>query len=146
MRFSVMLSTLVAAATVSGYTFTRLDKNNAVLLVVDHQLGLSELVRDFDPTVFRQSIFAHAALGKLFNLPTILTTSADTGPNGALPKEIVEVRTYFGDWLVMEANGIRCIPTRASSTARARWMRGTILTSALLLRRRARNRSFLLGS
>jgi len=86
-----MLSTLVAAATVSGYTFTRLDKTNAVLLVVDHQLGLSELVRDFDPTVFRQAIFAHAALGKLFNLPTILTSSADTGPNGALPKEIIEM-------------------------------------------------------
>ena len=74
-----------------GPKFTRLDKNNAVLLVVDHQYGLSELVRDYDPTVFRQSILAHAALGNLFNLPTILTSSADTGPNGALPKEILAV-------------------------------------------------------
>src|SRR4051812_21452095 len=72
-----------------AFTFTRLDKTNAALLVVDHQLGLSELVRDYDPTVFRQSVFAHAALGKLFNLPTILTTSAETGPNGALPKEVL---------------------------------------------------------
>lgn len=82
---------ILAALTIEGYTFTRLDKNNAALLVVDHQLGLSELVRDYDPTVFRQSIIAHAALGNLFNLPTILTTSADTGPNGALPKEVTDV-------------------------------------------------------
>jgi len=57
----------------------RLDKNNAVLLVVDHQLGLSQLVRDYSTVEFRQSIIAHAAIGNLFNLPTILTTSAETG-------------------------------------------------------------------
>ncbi|KAH8805066.1 Isochorismatase-like protein [Xylogone sp. PMI_703] len=74
-----------------GFTFPRLNKTNAVLLVVDHQLGLSTLVRDVDPTVFRQSVIGHTALGKLFNLPTILTTSADTGPNGRLPKEITEM-------------------------------------------------------
>jgi nicotinamidase-related amidase len=50
-----------------------------VLLVVDHQVGLFQLVRDFAPDQFRQNMIAHAALGKLFNLPTILTTSAETG-------------------------------------------------------------------
>jgi len=60
-------------------------------LVVDHQLGLSQLVRDYSTVEFRQSILAHAAIGNLFNLPTILTTSADTGPNGALPKEIINM-------------------------------------------------------
>lgn len=49
------------------------------LLVVDHQIGLSELVRDYSPVEFRNNILAHAALGVLFDLPTILTTSADTG-------------------------------------------------------------------
>jgi hypothetical protein len=34
---------------------------------------------------------AHAELGKLFDLPVILTTSADTGPNGPLPKEMIEM-------------------------------------------------------
>jgi len=90
MRFSTILPALMVASA-SAFTFERLDKNNSVLLVVDHQLGLSGLVKDYDATVFRQSILAHAAIGKLFNLPTILTTSADTGPNGALPKEIIEV-------------------------------------------------------
>lgn len=50
-----------------------------MLLVVDHQLGLAQLVRDYSPTEFRNNILAHAALGNLFNLPTILTTSAETG-------------------------------------------------------------------
>ncbi|KAH0565055.1 hypothetical protein GP486_001551 [Trichoglossum hirsutum] len=74
-----------------SFTYDRLDKNNTVLLVVDHQVGLFQLVRDFAPDQFRQNIIAHAGLGKLFNLPTILTTSAETGPNGPLPKEITEM-------------------------------------------------------
>ncbi|KAK5195339.1 hypothetical protein LTR16_006998 [Cryomyces antarcticus] len=36
-------------------------------------------------------MLAHAATGKLFNIPTILTTSAQQGPNGPLPKEILEM-------------------------------------------------------
>lgn len=44
--------------------------------------------RNFDPTVFRNNILAHTAIANLFSLPLILTTSAETGPNGLLPKEI----------------------------------------------------------
>jgi len=75
----------------SAFTFERIDKNNSMLLVVDHQLGLFQLVRDFGPEEYRNNILAHAAIGKVFNLPTILTTSAETGPNGPLPKEIIEM-------------------------------------------------------
>jgi nicotinamidase-related amidase len=34
---------------------------------------------------------AHAELGKMFNLPVIMTTSADKGPNGPLPKEMLDM-------------------------------------------------------
>ena len=57
----------------------RLDKDNAVLLVVDHQIGLFQLVHDIEPDQYRTNILAHAAIGKVFNLPTILTTSSETG-------------------------------------------------------------------
>ena len=50
-----------------------------VLLIVDLQVGLYEAVRDFDPTVYRNNIMAHAAIGKLFDLPVVMTTSAQTG-------------------------------------------------------------------
>ncbi|KAF8175139.1 ycaC protein [Pholiota molesta] len=72
-------------------TFERIDKDNVALLIIDHQIGLAQLVRDFDADQFRNNILAHAAIGKVFNLPTILTTSAETGPNGPLPKEIVDM-------------------------------------------------------
>ncbi|KUJ14177.1 Isochorismatase hydrolase [Mollisia scopiformis] len=92
MKFSRTINAfLVAVTSVQGFTFDRLNKSDAALLVVDHQIGLSQLVRDYGVVEFRNSILAHAAIGKLFDLPTILTTSADTGPNGALPKEIIEM-------------------------------------------------------
>ncbi|KAI0697341.1 ycaC protein [Cytidiella melzeri] len=73
----------------STYTYERIDKNNAVLLVVDHQEGLFLIARDQSATDMKSNILAHAALAKVFNLPTILTTSAETGPNGPLPAEVI---------------------------------------------------------
>ncbi|OQV00144.1 hypothetical protein CLAIMM_05681 isoform 1 [Cladophialophora immunda] len=73
------------------YKFERLDKDKAILLIVDHQLGLLQLVKDYTTAEFRNNVLAHAELGKLFDLPTILTTSAETGPNGPLPKEITDM-------------------------------------------------------
>lgn len=72
--------------------FERLNKTDALLLLVlDLQDGLYGLARDFDPTVYYNAMIAHAAIGKLFDLPVILSTSAQTGPNGPLPKEILEM-------------------------------------------------------
>lgn len=48
-------------------------------------------VRDYEPTEFRNNIIAHAAIAKLFDIPIVLTTSAETGPNGPLPKEIADL-------------------------------------------------------
>ncbi|MCJ1451471.1 hypothetical protein MMC28_001808 [Mycoblastus sanguinarius] len=59
-----------------------------MVVVADLQDGLYQTVRDYDPTVFKNNIIAHAATAKLFNIPIVLTTSAETGPNGLLPKEI----------------------------------------------------------
>jgi len=62
-----------------------------MLLVLDLQVGLYTIARDFDATLFRDNLIAHAALGKLFDLPTVLSTSAEQGPNGPLPKEILQM-------------------------------------------------------
>jgi hypothetical protein len=62
-----------------AYPYERLDKEKAVLLVVDLQDGLYNAVRDFEPVTYKESIIAHAAIGKLFDLPVILTTSAEQG-------------------------------------------------------------------
>ncbi|KAI6908089.1 Isochorismatase hydrolase [Hortaea werneckii] len=71
--------------------FERLNKTDALLVVLDLQDGLFGLARDFDPTVYYNAMMAHAAVGKLFDLPVIMSTSAQTGPNGPLPKAILEM-------------------------------------------------------
>lgn len=68
--------------------YVKLDKNNAAVLLVDHQVGLSSLVRDIDPDKFRNNVLALADLAKYFKLPTILTTSFENGPNGPLMAEL----------------------------------------------------------
>ena len=49
--------------------YTRLDKNNAAVLLVDHQAGLLSLVRDIDPDKFKNNVLALADLAKYFKLP-----------------------------------------------------------------------------
>lgn len=73
------LTNSVRMANLNSNAFERLDKKNAVLLIVDHQVGLFQLVRDQSPEEYRANVLAHAALGKAFDLPTILTSSAENG-------------------------------------------------------------------
>ena len=70
--------------------YVRLDKNNAAVLLVDHQTGLLSLVRDIDPDKFKNNVLALSELAAYFNLPTILTTSFEDGPNGPLVPELKE--------------------------------------------------------
>ncbi|PVZ56846.1 hydrolase [Pseudomonas sp. B1(2018)] len=75
-------------------SYKRLDKDNAAVLLVDHQTGLLSLVRDIDPDRFKNNVLALADLAKYFKLPTILTTSFETGPNGPL---VPELKAQFPD-------------------------------------------------
>lgn len=70
------------------FKYNRLDKAQAAVLLVDHQTGLLSLVRDQDPDKFKNNVLALADLAKYFNLPTILTTSFENGPNGPLVPEL----------------------------------------------------------
>lgn len=65
--------------------------HNQAVLVIDYQVGLAQLVRDYNTNDFRNNMLAHAALGNLFNLPVVMTTSSDTGPNGLMVKEVVDL-------------------------------------------------------
>jgi nicotinamidase-related amidase len=71
-------------------SYKRLDKNNAAVLLVDHQAGLLSLVRDIEPDTFKNNVLALADLAVYFKLPTILTTSFEDGPNGPLMPELKE--------------------------------------------------------
>jgi nicotinamidase-related amidase len=69
----------------------RLSVDQAAVLLVDHQAGLMSLVQDYGPDEFKNNVLALADIAKLFNLPTVLTTSFETGPNGPLVPELKEM-------------------------------------------------------
>jgi nicotinamidase-related amidase len=70
--------------------YVRLNKDDAAVLMVDHQTGLLSLVRDIDPDKFKNNVLALADIANYFKLPTILTTSFEDGPNGPLVPELKE--------------------------------------------------------
>ena len=72
------------------HPITRLSKENAAVLLVDHQTGLFSLVRDSIPPTFKNSVLAVADIAKHYELPTVLTTSIEKGPNGPIWPEIRE--------------------------------------------------------
>ncbi len=72
-------------------TYNRLNKDDAVVLLVDHQTGLISLVQDFSPNEFKNNVLALADLARFFELPTILTTSFEQGPNGPLVPELKQM-------------------------------------------------------
>ena len=67
-----------------------LSKDDAAVLLIDHQSGLISLVQDHSPAEFRDSVLALADVARFFALPTIPTTSFEDGPNGPLVPELKE--------------------------------------------------------
>lgn len=78
----------------TSFKYRRLDRNDAAVLLVDHQSGLCNIVGDFSPDDFKNAVLALADSAKYFKLPTILTTSFEDGPNGPL---LPEIKKLFPD-------------------------------------------------
>lgn len=74
----------------SGKKYVRLRKEDAALLVIDHQTGLSSMVRDIEPADFKTNVLAFSDIGKQFQIPVVLTTSRDDGPNGPMVQQILD--------------------------------------------------------
>lgn len=75
----------------ANFKYKRLDKNDAAVLLIDHQSGLINLVQDYPPNEFKNNVLALADIAKFFTLPTILTTSFEDGPNGPLIPELKDM-------------------------------------------------------
>jgi len=70
---------------ISAYgAYNRLTTNNTAILFIDLQTGLFNGVQDIPSTELMQNIEALVDTAVLFNLPVVLTTSFDTGPNGPI--------------------------------------------------------------
>src|SRR5207237_2475203 len=65
-----------------------INPDDAVLLLVDHQSGLFQLVRDIDLPTLRHHVCALSKVAHLAKIPTFTTASVPDGPNGPLIPEI----------------------------------------------------------
>ena len=85
------------------YTKTRFSADDAALVLIDHQSGIMQMVHDYSPAEFHNNVVALAKLGKVFKLPTVLSTSLGQGPNGPFIPEVVSM---FPDVPVLDRPGI----------------------------------------
>ena len=67
-----------------------LDPNDALMLLIDHQSGLFNVVRDLPVPDLRNYVIALAKTATLLNIPVLTTASVPDGPNGPLIPEIHE--------------------------------------------------------
>jgi len=67
---------------------TMIDPEDAVMLLIDHQSGLFQLVKDIDMLTLRNNVIALAKVSRLAKVPTFTTASVPDGPNGPLIPEI----------------------------------------------------------
>ncbi|MUG32596.1 MULTISPECIES: isochorismate family cysteine hydrolase YcaC [Psychrobacter] len=71
--------------------YKRLSVDDAVVLFVDHQTGLQTLCRDMPADEFKKNVLAMGKIAKYFDLPVVMTTSFEQGPNGPMMPELKEM-------------------------------------------------------
>ncbi|TNG01422.1 MAG: isochorismatase family protein [Gammaproteobacteria bacterium] len=65
-------------------SYERLTADNAAVLFIDHQTGLSTGVQDQSVPEYTIAVTALAKITKVFELPSVITSSAADGPNGPI--------------------------------------------------------------
>ena len=65
-----------------------LDPSDTVILLLDHQTGLFQTVKDISVAELRANTIMLAKLATLLKIPVIVTASEPNGPNGPLMPEI----------------------------------------------------------
>ena len=71
-----------------------IDPTDTVVLLLDHQSGLFQNVKDISVAELRANVTALAKMAALFEIPLITTASVPEGPNGPLMPEIHEAAPH----------------------------------------------------
>jgi nicotinamidase-related amidase len=69
----------------------RWTPDNCVFAFIDHQTGLTSLVHNAPPVEYKNMVIALARTAKLHNVPAVITTSAEKGPNGPFLPEVLQI-------------------------------------------------------
>lgn len=72
----------------SGGGKALMNADDSVLLLLDHQSGLFQTVKDITVAELRANVMALARIATLLKLPVITTASVPDGPNGPVMPEI----------------------------------------------------------
>lgn len=67
----------------------RWTPDNCVFAFIDHQTGLMNLVADTPTVEYKNYVVGLAKLAKIHGIPSVITTSAEDGPNGPKLPEVV---------------------------------------------------------
>ncbi|MCW8313157.1 isochorismatase family protein [Sphingobacterium thalpophilum] len=73
---------------------TRINANDVAFLLIDHQSGLFQTVKDIEVPTLRSNVVALAQIAAVENIPVITTASEPKGPNGPLMPEIHEIAPH----------------------------------------------------
>lgn len=80
-----------------------LTPDNAVLVLIDHQVGLMSIIRDMSPQEATANILGLAKSAQILGLPVLLTTNIEWGLNGRL---VPELRRIFPSRPVIGRPGV----------------------------------------
>lgn len=69
----------------------RFTADNTALLLIDHQVGTMQLIKNIDQDLAARQSIALAKMAKILNLPVIITSSQEERAQGPILPEIAEI-------------------------------------------------------
>jgi nicotinamidase-related amidase len=111
---------------------TRINFDDVAFLLIDHQSGLFQTVKDIEVQTLRNNVIALAKTAALENIPVITTASEPKGPNGPLMPEIhalVPHAQYVGRTGEVNAWDTKAFVDAVKATGKKKLVIAGVLTS-----------------
>jgi nicotinamidase-related amidase len=80
--------------TITTKNSVMINPDDAIILLIDHQSGLFQLVKDMSVPELRRNVTALAKVATMQKIPVITTASVPEGPNGPVIPEIHQVAPH----------------------------------------------------
>ncbi|MFK0090780.1 isochorismatase family protein [Pseudomonas sp. NPDC090755] len=72
-------------------SYERFTADNTTLLLIDHQVGTMQLIKNIDRELAAKQSIALAKMAKLLNIPTVITSSQEDHAQGPILPEIAKI-------------------------------------------------------
>lgn len=71
--------------------YEQFTANNTALLLIDHQIGTMQLIKNIDRELAAKQTIALAKMAKILRIPTVITSSQEDHAQGPIMPEIAEI-------------------------------------------------------